>query len=52
MFSAATAAVKQAETLAKEIRSNEEAQKWAEQVKGYGANLQHLSTAAAHLFDM
>lgn len=43
VFSAATAAVKQAETIAKEIRGNEEAQKWAEQVKGYGAGLQGLS---------
>lgn len=30
----ASAAVKQAEALAKEIRENEEAQRWAEQVKG------------------
>ena len=44
MFSAATAAVKQAENLAKEIRGNEEALKWAEQVRGYGAGLQSLST--------
>jgi hypothetical protein len=47
MFSAATgaasAAVKQAESLAKEIQNNEEAMKWAEQVKGYGAGLQSLS---------
>ena len=43
MFSAATAAVKQAESLAKEIRANEEAQRWAEQVKGYGAGLSNLS---------
>lgn len=32
--SISTAAVKQAEALAKEIRQNEEAQRWAEQVKG------------------
>ena len=32
--STATAAVKQAEALAKEIQQNEEAQRWAEQVKG------------------
>ncbi|KAL9099772.1 MAG: hypothetical protein Q9163_004771 [Psora crenata] len=32
--STATAAVKQAEALAKEIQRNEEAQRWAEQVKG------------------
>ena len=44
VFSAATAAVKQAENIAKEIRSNEEAVKWAEQVRGYGAGLQSLST--------
>ncbi|KAK3725943.1 hypothetical protein LTR37_000091 [Vermiconidia calcicola] len=44
MFSAASAAVKQAENLAKEIRGNEEALRWAEQVKGYGVNLQSLST--------
>ena len=43
MFSAATAAVKQAESIAKEIRGNEEAQRWAEQVKGYGAGLSSLS---------
>ena len=30
----ATAAVKQAEAIAKDLRENEEAQKWAEQVKG------------------
>ena len=34
IFSTASAAVKQAESLAKEIRQNEEAQRWAEQVKG------------------
>ena len=34
VFSTASAAVKQAEALAKEIRQNEEAQRWAEQVKG------------------
>lgn len=48
MFSAATgaasAAVKQAETLAKEIQKNEEAMRWAEHVKGYSAGLQNLST--------
>jgi hypothetical protein len=33
-LSTATAAVKQAEALAKEIKQNEEAQRWAEQVKG------------------
>lgn len=48
MYSAATAAVKQAETLAKEISANEEAQRWAGQVRAIGgknlSNLQHLST--------
>lgn len=34
IFATATAAVKQAEALAKEIKQNEEAQRWAEQVKG------------------
>ena len=34
ILSTATAAVKQAEALAKEIQQNEEAQRWAEQVKG------------------
>lgn len=48
MYSAASAAVKQAETLAKEISANEEAQRWAGQVRAIGgknlSNLQHLST--------
>ncbi|KAF2723512.1 hypothetical protein K431DRAFT_242986 [Polychaeton citri CBS 116435] len=44
MFSAASAAVKQAETLAKEIRGNEEAQKWADQVRGRVGDLKGLST--------
>ena len=34
VFSTACAAVNQAEALAKEIRQNEEAERWAEQVKG------------------
>jgi len=34
IFGAASAAVKQAEALAREIQKNEEAQRWAEQVKG------------------
>ena len=34
ILSTATAAVKQAEALAKEFQQNEEAQRWAEQVKG------------------
>lgn len=42
MFSAASAAVKQAEHLAKEIRSNEEAQRWTEQMKGNLSSLQNL----------
>ena len=49
MFSAATAAVSQAQNLAKEIRGNEDAQKWAEQVRGYGAGLQSLSMLSYHL---
>ncbi|KAK4504253.1 hypothetical protein PRZ48_005169 [Zasmidium cellare] len=44
MFNAATAAVKQAETLAKEISGNEEAQKWADQVRGQYQNLQSIGT--------
>lgn len=46
MFSAASAAVKQAESLAKEIRSNEEAQRWAEQVKGNISGLQSFGMFA------
>jgi len=42
MFSAASAAVKQAESLAKEIRGNEEALRWAEQVRGNISHLQHF----------
>ena len=34
IFATASAAVKQAEALAKELQKNEEAQRWAEQVKG------------------
>ncbi len=34
IFATASAAVKQAETAVKEIQKNEEAQRWAEQVKG------------------
>jgi len=44
VFNAATAAVKQAETYAKELSSNEEAQKWADQVRGQVSNLQSLGT--------
>lgn len=49
MFSAATAAVKQAETLAKEIRGNEEAQKWADQVRGQYQNLQSIGVSHVQL---
>lgn len=49
MFSAASAAVKQAESIAKEIRGNEEAQKWAEQVKGNITNLQSFGTESLPL---
>ena len=49
VYSAATAAVKQAETLAKEISSNEEAQRWAEQVKGGVSNLQSFGTVCSCL---
>ena len=44
VFSTATAAVKQAEALAKEIRQNEEAQRWAEQVKGNVGALRGFGT--------
>ena len=47
VFSTASAAVKQAEALAKEIGQNEEAQRWAEQVKGNVGALRGLGT----LFD-
>ena len=47
VFSTASAAVKQAEALAKEIRQNEEAQRWAEQVKGNVGALRGFGT----LFD-
>jgi hypothetical protein len=42
LFSAATAAVKQAETLAKEISGGEEAQRWADQVRGNMRGLQEF----------
>jgi hypothetical protein len=42
IYGAATAAVKQAETMAKEITGNEEAQKWADQVRGNMKNLQSI----------
>lgn len=46
--SLASAAVKQAQGAVKEIQKNEEAQKWAEQVKGYGAlNIRGLGMYSA-----
>ncbi|TKA76535.1 hypothetical protein B0A55_05670 [Friedmanniomyces simplex] len=44
LLSTATAAVKQAESLAKEISGNEEALRWAEQVRGNMKNLQSFGT--------
>ncbi|KAK5108054.1 hypothetical protein LTR62_008828 [Meristemomyces frigidus] len=44
IWGTATAAVKQAESLAKEITGNEEAQKWAEQVRGNMGKLQSFGT--------
>jgi hypothetical protein len=46
LFSAATAAVKQAETLAKEISGGEEAQRWADQVRGNMRGLQEFGKFA------
>ena len=43
----AGAAFKQAESLAKEIRQNEEAQRWAEQVKGNVGALRGFGTSAS-----
>lgn len=48
IFATATAAVKQAEALAKEIKQNEEAQRWAEQVKGNVGALRGLGTTFVH----
>lgn len=48
IFATATAAVKQAEALAKEIQKNEEAQRWAEQVKGNVGALRGLGTPPHH----
>lgn len=42
VFSTATAAMKQAEAAVKEIRENEEAKKWAEQVRGNVGGLRAL----------
>ena len=44
--STATAAVKQAEALAKEIQQNEEAQRWAEQVKGNVTQLRGIGMSS------
>ncbi|KAK0274184.1 hypothetical protein LTR35_007035 [Friedmanniomyces endolithicus] len=44
LLSTASAAVKQAEMLAKEISGNEEAQRWADQVRGNMKNLQSFGT--------
>ena len=49
VFSTATAAVKQAEALAKEIRQNEEAQRWAEQVKGNVGALRGLGMLSCNV---
>ena len=48
VFSTASAAVKQAEALAKEIRQNEEAQRWAEQVKGNVGALRGLGMLSCY----
>ncbi len=50
IFATATAAVKQAEALANEIKQNEEAQRWAEQVKGNVGALRGLGRAFDCLF--
>lgn len=44
IFATASAAVKQAEAAVKEIQNNEEAQRWAEQVKGNVGALKGLGT--------
>lgn len=49
IFATASAAVKQAEALAKEIQHNEEAQRWAEQVKGNVGALRGLGIIHKHL---
>lgn len=49
VFTAATAAVKQAEAAVKEIRGNEEAIRWAEQVKG---NVETLKGIGRHTHSM
>lgn len=45
LFATASAAVKQAEAAVKEIQKNEEAQRWAEQVKGNVGALRGFGTA-------
>ena len=49
IFATATAAVKQAEALAKEIQKNEEAKKWAEQMKGNVGALRGFGSLGALL---
>lgn len=44
IFATASAAMKQAETAVKEIQNNEEAQKWAQQVKGNVGALRELGS--------
>lgn len=44
LFATASAAMKQAEAAVKEIQKNEEAQKWAQQVKGNVGALKELGT--------
>lgn len=50
IFATASAAVKQAEALAKEIQHNEEAQHWAEQVKGNVGALRGLGKRTLSAF--
>lgn len=51
IFATASAAVKQAEALAKEIQHNEEAQRWAEQVKGNVGALRGLGITRKAMVD-
>ena len=48
LYATATAAMKQAEAAVKEIQNNEEAQKWAQQVKGNVSALRDLSMISNH----
>ena len=50
IMATATAAVKQAEALAKEIQKNEEAQRWAEQVKGNVGVLRSYGMTSTHAY--